>query len=170
MLLDFESGRFASEAPQARRTLGELKEIFADPNAVDALDADTVVYEIHGGPSEVEGAAKLLYATTILHPGDVRGEFFMTRGHFHTRADRGELVFTLRGSGTLLLMDRLRKSWTEDMRPGSVHDVDGAHAHRVANTGSEPLIFLVAWMSDCGHDYETILREGFSTRLFATPD
>jgi hypothetical protein len=25
-------------------------------------------------------------------------------------------------------------------------------------------------MSDCGHDYETIAREGFSQRLYRTPD
>lgn len=26
-------------------------------------------------------------------------------------------------------------------------------------------MFIVAWMSDCGHDYESIRKQGFSRRL-----
>ena len=89
----------------------------------------------------------------------------MTRGHFHTDPLRGELMFTLRGTGEALLMDRDGKTWTEPMSPGSVHDIDGRYAHRVVNTGEVPLIFLVTWMSDCGHDYESIREKGFGLRL-----
>jgi len=165
--LDFGSGVFSGEPPHTVRTVGELCSIFGDQNAAASMDPGTVVYEIHGGPAEVEGAGRLLYATTVLHPGRVGSEFFMTRGHFHIDPERGELMFTLRGTGALILMDRARDTWTEAMSPGSVHDIDGRHAHRVANTGEEPLIFLVAWMSDCGHDYASIAERGFCKRLVA---
>jgi glucose-6-phosphate isomerase len=162
MILSFESGRFIGCDPQSVRKLGDLGSIFAEPPS----DPDQIVYEIHGSPAEVEGPARLLYATTVLHPGDVNGEFFMTRGHFHTDPNRGELMWTLRGAGALILMDRDRNTWMEPMETGSTHEIDGGHAHRVANVGDVPLIFLVAWMSDCGHDYESIREHGFGKRLF----
>lgn len=74
-------------------------------------------------------------------------------------------MWTLKGKGALILMNRDRETWIEPMEPGSTHDIDGRFAHRVANTGDEPLVFLVAWMSDCGHDYESIRVQGFGQRL-----
>ena len=50
------------------------------------------------------------------------------------------------------------------MKPGSVHYIPGNVAHRVANTGNEPLIFLASWPSDAGHDYARIRETGFSKR------
>jgi glucose-6-phosphate isomerase len=163
VILDWSTGRFAGQLPQTRRTLSDLATIF---KSVLDEDLDRVVYETFGCGPEVEGSPKLLYATTVLQSGSVNGEFFMTRGHFHERPDRGELMFTMQGSGKLVLMDRDRKTWTEEMAIGSVHDIDGTFAHRVVNTGSEPLVFLVAWMSDCGHDYASIAESGFGERFY----
>jgi glucose-6-phosphate isomerase len=165
-ILDLKTGITDGSEPHSVRTLAELAPIFATP--VDPERGEETVYEIYGLPSEVEGPARLLYATTILHPGHVDGEFFMTRGHFHTDPTRGEFMVTLNGQGSLILMDREGKTWTEGMKTGSVHDIDGHHAHRVANTGPEPLVFLVVWMSDCGHDYESIRERGFGIRVRAT--
>lgn len=163
--LDLSTGVYREQPPQAVRRLSDVADLFEDRGAITAARANEVVYEIHGSPAEVEGPGRLLHATTILYPGDVAGEFFMTRGHFHTDPLRGELMFTLSGNGKAVLMDREGTTWTEPMVKGSVHDIDGRHAHRVVNTGTEPLIFLVAWMSDCGHDYETIREKGFGIRL-----
>ena len=77
----------------------------------------------------------------------------MTRGHFHVDPTRGESCFTLRGSGILLLRDQAGNEERVPMHPGSLAMIDGRFAHRVANVGDEPLVFLVTWMSDCGHDY-----------------
>ncbi|HJP83171.1 MAG TPA: glucose-6-phosphate isomerase family protein [Fimbriimonadaceae bacterium] len=160
--IDWTTGVIGSE-PSSVRTLDQMEGVFA----ASVGNRNDVVYEIFGTAGEVNGPPKLLYATTVLHPGQVEGEYFMTRGHFHTNPERGELVFTLSGEGALILMDRNRNTWMEPMLEGGIHDIDGAHAHRVANTGNVPLIFLVAWMSDCGHDYESIKAKGFSLRLFS---
>ena len=163
--LDFATGLYAGQALQSVRRLSDIAELFEHSSLIGPLRKDEVVYEIHGSPAEVDGPGRLLHATTILYPGHVGGECFMTRGHFHTDPLRGELMFTLRGTGEALLMDRDGKTWTEPMSPGSVHDIDGRYAHRVVNTGEVPLIFLVTWMSDCGHDYESIREKGFGLRL-----
>lgn len=164
-LLDLTTGVFEGQPPQSQRTLGELRSIFQDQDVV--MDPQTPVYATYGCPGEVEGDARLLYATTVLQPGRVGDEYFMTRGHFHTKPERGEFMVTVKGTGAALLMERDGRTWMEEMRPGSVHDIDGRHAHRVANTGDEPLVFLVVWMSDCGHDYESIRERGFGKRLRA---
>ncbi|MCX6621416.1 MAG: glucose-6-phosphate isomerase, partial [Acidobacteria bacterium] len=55
----------------------------------------------------------------------------------------------------------------EPMTPGSLHYVPGHVAHRVANTGSERLVFTACWPSDAGTDYTPIREHGFSARLRA---
>ena len=51
------------------------------------------------------------------------------------------------------------------MRAGSVHHVPPRTAHRVANTGVEPLVFVSYWPSETGHDYRTIAGHGFGARM-----
>jgi glucose-6-phosphate isomerase, archaeal len=163
LMVSFETGRISPSQSTASRTLGDLRELFQHPDEV--AEANEVVYTTYGCGNEAP-EPKLLYSTTVLQPGTVAGEFYMTRGHFHERPDRGENCLTLRGKGLLLLMNRDREFRIEEMEPGSIHDIDGAWAHRVINVGSEPLIFYVTWMSDCGHDYESIKGRGFSCRVF----
>jgi glucose-6-phosphate isomerase len=62
-------------------------------------------------------------------------------------------------------MDDDRHTWSEPMSPGTLHYIDGRHAHRVANTGKEPLVFWACWASDAGYDYGTIAEHGFGARL-----
>ncbi len=92
-------------------------------------------------------------------------EYFLTHGHFHARRDRGEFYAALSGQGALLLMDDTRKTWLEPMQSGSLHFISGQLAHRVVNTGEEPLRFMACWPCDAGHDYEAIARRGFGARL-----
>jgi glucose-6-phosphate isomerase len=103
--------------------------------------------------------------STILEPGLVGDEYFMTKGHFHQNPDGPEYYVTCSGEGALILMDRNRNTRWEPMRRGSIHYVPEGAAHRVANTGSESLAFFSCWPSDIGHDYETIRDHGFSARL-----
>jgi glucose-6-phosphate isomerase len=152
---------------ESTRALSDVASIFLDRRSAEAMDPATPVYTTFSLPET--GLPELLFSTTIIQPGSVGDEFFMTRGHFHTNPERGEFNVTLRGQGAMILMDRARQMRWEPMTPGSIHNLDGRWAHRVANTGDEPLVFLCAWMSDCGHDYETIARDGFAARLFRSP-
>jgi glucose-6-phosphate isomerase len=89
----------------------------------------------------------------------------MTKGHFHAKGDRGEYYWCIKGKGMLIFMDRNRNTWAEEMTPGSLHYMPARVAHRTVNTGNEPMTFGACWPSDAGHDYGTILEEGFSARL-----
>jgi len=151
---------------EIRRTVGDLNGYWYDGQAAQMF-ADQLLYVTQTWfpvPEETEGA--ILWGNTTLMPGTVGNEFFMTRGHWHKKLDRGELCVTTSGSGLLVLMDENRNTRVEKMSPGTTHYVPGYTAHRTVNTGAEPLVFLCAWPADCGHEYDSILREGFSRRFF----
>jgi glucose-6-phosphate isomerase len=95
----------------------------------------------------------------------VGDEYFMTHGHFHALSDRAEIYATVKGTGALLLMDEGGTTSSQTMKPGTVHYIPGKVAHRVVNTGDEPLVFLASWPSDAGHDYGSIKTKGFSKRM-----
>lgn len=162
MILNFADGRFDAGEPTSVRTVQDLRDAWATPP--DPSD-NRLVYRTYGMPGADRESPDLLYASTVIEPGDVHGEFFMTRGHFHVRPERGEWMLVVRGTGALALRDRAGRAWQESLEPGITCLIDGSHAHRVVNTGSEPLVFVVTWLADCGHDYETIRREGFGMRL-----
>lgn len=147
MQLDLATGRYLDQSPTG---IKRVRDVFGG-------DDDRIAYEIYGEPNQ-DGLdpPKLLHATTVLHPGDVDGRPFMTRGHFHVKPERGELVLTLSGEGKLLLVNRQGETRVEPMSKGTINDIDGHWAHRVVNTGTEPLVFFVTWMSDCGHEYSSI--------------
>ncbi len=148
------------------RTLGDILDIFRDVPAAQRLARQTLVYKVQSFLPVPEGTVGgLFWGSTVVYPGQVGDEYFMTKGHFHSISDRAEYYITTGGEGALILMDRDRRTRYAVMRPSSVHYIPGHTAHRVANTGSTALYFFACWPSDAGHDYEAILREGFSARL-----
>lgn len=153
------------EIVEVSRTVGDLKGFWADEDAAAAMSEEplylTQTWFPH--PDGTEGA--VLWGNTVLYPGNVGGEYFMTRGHWHLKQTHGELIVCVSGVGALLLMDEARETTVVELSPGTTFHIDGKYAHRTVNTGDEPLVFLCAWPADCGHDYEGIRKDGFSRRL-----
>jgi glucose-6-phosphate isomerase, archaeal len=151
---------------QSSKTLKDLASIFADSAAHAAMEPDREIYRVQWWAPVTPGSeGGLFWGVTVLQPGKVGDEYFMTRGHFHANPTRAEFYATVSGSGMLIRMDADRNTWGEAMAPGTLHYVRGVHAHRVSNIGSEPLIFWACWGSDAGYDYGTVAERGFSARL-----
>jgi glucose-6-phosphate isomerase len=151
---------------ESRRTIAGLAGYFRDEAARSALDPDQLAYRVHAYEPKPEGErGAVCCATTCLEPGLVGDEYFLTRGHFHANEDCSELEVTVSGTGLLVLMTWQRGTWTESMHAGSVHHVPPGTAHRVANIGDEPLVFVSYWPSETGHDYRTIVERGFGARV-----
>lgn len=151
---------------ESTKTLGQLQGIFGDEGARSKMDPNTVVYRVQAWcpiPEGTEGG--LFWGSTVVEPGQVGSEYFMTHGHFHAKRDRTEYYGTAEGEGALILMRENREVRMEPMSPGSLHFIPPNTAHRVANIGSVPLRFVACWPSDAGHDYELIKKQGFSARL-----
>lgn len=167
ILQDFRTGKIAGQGlTEIKRTLGDLKGVFRDDRAYTLLNPATLVYTVQLYQPIEEGVeGGLFWGSTIVEPGAVGDEFFLTKGHFHALINRGEYYVTAAGSGALILMTEERETRIENMVPGSVHYIPGRTAHRVANTGDTPLSFFACWPSDAGHDYKTIEKNGFSGRM-----
>jgi glucose-6-phosphate isomerase, archaeal len=162
--LDFHTGQLQGSPLVTKDVrLRDLNHVFLHESARLEMDPETMVYQVQvfqAISEETEGG--LFWGTTTVHPGMVGDEYFMTRGHYHTKLNRSEFYLTLRGEGALLLMSADRQVRSEPMHAGTLHYIPGETAHRVANTGAEQLIFTACWPSDAGHDYESIARDGFS--------
>ena len=166
--IDIASWKFTGEGvTESRRVLGDLKGVFVDEKARAEMDQSTVVYEVQMHSAVPEGTAGGLFlGVSCLRSGNVSGEYFMTKGHFHARRETAEYYWGVAGKGALILMDEAGNCRWEKVYPGSVHYIPGNVAHRLANTGDEILRVGACWPSDAGHDYATIAASGFTKRLF----
>jgi glucose-6-phosphate isomerase len=165
--VDWKTGDITgNDVEESVTTLAGLPGVFRDEVAWHSMDPETEVYRVRFWrpvPNGTDGG--LFWGTTILQPGRVGDEVFMTRGHFHAVRDRAEYYATVRGTGALLLMRENGETWSQEMTPGSVHYIPGYIAHRVVNTGTEPLHFMACWPSDAGYDYARIQITGFGKRM-----
>lgn len=161
-----EGEMYGSPVREKIKKLGELKGIFRDEAAWSGMDPQREIYRVRWWspvPQGEEGG--LFWGVTILQPGKVGEEYFMTHGHFHANRTRAEYYATVAGSGMLLRMDEEGGTRGEAMSPGTLHYIRGEDAHRVVNVGREPLIFWASWGSDAGHDYGTIRQQGFGASV-----
>jgi len=168
MQVDWAKGLLQSgpEVLESVKKLGQLEGIFANTQAVRGMDPNTVVYRVQAWRPVAEGTeGGLFWGSTTVEPGQVDGEYFMTHGHFHLKRDRTEYYGTVEGEGALILMKENRETRLESMSPGSLHFIPPNNAHRVANVGKGPLRFVACWLSDAGHDYDSIRKHGFGARL-----
>ena len=160
VLIDGMTGSLSLETGRYVKRLSELKGIFQDPDAVDHLIGekhDPLVYEVL---EYRKLGSDIFFGTTTIEPGDVAGEFYMTRGHFHERRDMGEVYYTQSGQGVLLLESRDGQTQTVDMKPGVCAFVPPDWAHRSINVGGEKLVFVWVCNTAAGHDYDDILKKG----------
>ncbi|ANF22966.1 glucose-6-phosphate isomerase [Thermococcus piezophilus] len=159
--IDLETGVIL-DAKKLVRRLSDLKGYFLDEKAYEELlKDDPVVYEVYAIEQE-EKDGDLNFATTVLYPGKVGNEFFFTKGHYHSKADRAEIYYAIKGRGGMLLQTPEGKAEWIPMEPGTVVYVPPYWAHRTVNTGDEPFIFLAIYPADAGHDYGSIKGKGFS--------
>ena len=156
------------------RRLSCMRGQYADQEAYEALLAqgDIVLYEVYEmrGPEvadECIGLGELLHGTSIVHPGQVGDEYFMTKGHFHSVLETAEVYHVLQGRG-MMVMETPEGDWAvEELRPGRVLYVPPRWAHRSVNTGQGDLVFLFVYPAHAGHDYGTIETRGFRKLVVA---
>lgn len=170
-VLDYRSGDLTPSTGTLVRKLSEMRDAYADAAAADKLIADggdPVVYRGYDAPVPEE-AGQLVYRTTIIAPGRVGNEYFMTKGHHHVR-DSAEFYLGMAGTGLMVLQDRSGEVKVENLTPEMSVYVPPGWAHRTVNTGDGDLIFLAVYFGDAGHDYAAIEDSGFAVRVLATSD
>lgn len=145
------------------RRLSSMKGQFEDTAAMEVMVAenDPVLYEVYE-LKRPEIAGELLHGVSVIRPGQVGNEYFMTKGHFHSLLETAEVYYCLQGEG-MMVMETPEGDWNVQLfAPGTVLYVPPRWAHRSVNTGKdEDLILLFVYPGDAGHDYGTIEIQGF---------
>lgn len=152
---------------EVRRHLSDLKDAFADPEAVknQLANEDPLLYRVVAvEPGHDSG--DLHYGLGILYPGKIGEEYFLTKGHLHETREAAEVYIGLSGEGCMLLEDEATgESRLEPLGAGSVVYVPGHTAHRTMNTGSEPLTYFGVYPANAGHDYGVLAERNFNKVL-----
>lgn len=154
-----------------QRRLSALRGQFLDQQAYDQMLAQEdrllyEVYEIH----RPQAAGELLTGISILHPGKVGREFFMTKGHFHLVRETAEVYLCMKGEGFMVMENPEGESAVERLFPGRVLYVPPRWAHRsVCTARLEDLVTFFIYPGNSGHDYGAIEQQGFRKLIVDGP-
>jgi glucose-6-phosphate isomerase, archaeal len=161
--IDIEKGNISNPDNHIIRRLSSMKGQYLDEQAYERLlqKEDILLYEVYEKlVPEIEG--ELLQGISIVHPGKVGNEYFMTKGHFHSALDTGEFYYCVKGHG-FMMMENIEGDWeAKELVPNTALYVPGRWAHRSINVDSkQDLITIFTYPANAGHDYATIESKGF---------
>ncbi len=161
--VDELNGKISDPDTHIIRKLSSMRGQYLDEVAFNKMLAadDRILYEVYERlVPKKEG--ELLQGISIVHPGKVGNEYFMTKGHFHEIIDTAEFYYCIKGHG-YMMMENLQGEWAaERLEPNTAIYVPGGWAHRSINTDdSMDLITIFAYPANAGHDYATIETKGF---------
>jgi len=155
-----------------QRRLSALRGQFLDQDTYAKMlaEEDALIYEVYEiKRPEVEG--ELIMGVSIVHPGKVGREFYMTKGHFHSLLETSEIYYCLRGEGYMVMETPDGQSCVEALTTGKVLYVTPGWAHRsICTSRQEDLITFFAYPANAGHDYGTIERTGFKKLVLDGPN
>ncbi len=160
--VDPGTGRLAPSTRHYEKRFSDLAGLYADAAAFEALVpklGSEVVYEVWEH-KQSSAAGDLIFGTSVMKPGRVGDEFFVTRGHQHQLTDRAEIYHCVRGQGVMLLESPAGEVKALAMSPGVVAYVPPHWIHRSVNTGADTLITVFCYSADAGQDYDIIERSG----------
>jgi glucose-6-phosphate isomerase len=146
-----------------KRHLSDMKGMFLNKVEYQGLldEEDRLLYEVYEMlRPEIPG--ELLYGLSIVHPGLVGDEYYMTKGHFHAVLDTAEIYHCLRGSGVMVMETPEGESAIQELEPGRILYVPPRWAHRSVNTSfDQDLVTFFIYPANAGHDYGSIEYQGF---------
>lgn len=154
------------------RRLTAMQDQFLDQEAYNQMlsSGDRLIYEVYE-ITRPEVAGELLMGVSIVHPGKVGREFFMTKGHFHSVLDTSEIYYCMYGEGYMVMETPEGDTSVEPLSPGKVLYVPPRWGHRsVCTSRQEDLVTFFAYPGNAGHDYGTIERQGFRKLVLDGPD
>ena len=153
----------SGKAKATKRYVSNMVAQFNDRAAAEEIvkNGDQLLYEFYELNQIPETDGDLRFGTSILYPGKVGDEYFMTKGHFHTILATAEVYYTLSGRGAMMMETPEGEVQLVEMKPCEAVYVPPRWAHRTINTGDAPMVSFFVFRSDAGHDYGTIEQKGY---------
>lgn len=164
--IDLKSGILNKSDRRSKRYLSDLNSYFIDTKKIESMirKKNVLVYEVYEivVPEEL---GHMMFGSSILYPGKVGSEYFLTKGHYHEKIETAEIYFCLKGEGYLVMESLEGEFLNIYMRSGSIAYVPPKWAHRTTNTGTEPFVCFYSVPATAGHDYDEIEKNGFKTTI-----
>jgi len=154
-----------------QRRLSSMSGYFHDQAAFEALlaEGDKLLYEVYE-TRRPEKSGEFQMGISVVHPGKVGREFYMTKGHFHAILETAEIYYCLKGEGYMVMESPEGEASVEALSPGRLLYVPPRWAHRsVCTARQQDLITFYAFPGDAGHDYGTIEQRGFRKLVLDGP-
>lgn len=141
----------------------ELKDVvkgYSDKRAIEKelkKNKNKVIYETF-----TDKYTPINLTLTIVHPGTIGKEYYMTKGHIH-RKKVPEFYILLEGKGKLL-MQKQSKVKVIDLKKGEITLIPIGYAHRLINTGNKKLKVLTIYDQESKPDYHVKFKKRFFRR------
>lgn len=153
--LNTETGELLPSTAKVERRLKDMESSY---QAKEEEGGNPLIYEVY-----IRETSHLSLATTILYPGTIGNEYYMTKGHVHIK-EAPEVYIGVAGTGLVLTEKQSGEVEYMELKKGEIVYVPPSWAHRAVNTGEEPLVFLNVYPHDAGHDYRvtfsaTVVKE-----------
>lgn len=164
--LDLIEGTMENPDRVVVRRAADMRGYYADPEALEtSIDSGNPVHYRVYEKAIPETPGHLLFCISVLEPGTVGDEYFMTKGHYHVVADTAETYLCLCGQGYMLMKTSNGACAEEFMMRGRLVYVPPYWAHRSVNTGRVALVSLCVYPAHAGHNYGDIELHGFPKRI-----
>jgi len=143
------------------RKLSDMAEMYQDTEAAREIlqEQDPMIYRFYNVEIPEE-KAHLRHCISMVFPGKIGDEYYMTKGHFHEVENTAEAYLTLQGQGKMVMQGPDNEIEIKEMKRGIITYVPPYWAHRCVNTGLQPLVFFAVYRGDAGHNYGIIEEKG----------
>ncbi len=169
--INFEKGLLLDYDKKVIRRISDIIPYVSDSKAAEEMaeNDDKIVYEVlqRNVPQE---PGHIQHSITIIKPGNIQGELFMTKGHYHGNEQSAEIYLGLRGRG-LLVMQKDEQTEIIEMRKGTAAYIPPKWAHRTININADQdFVFMSFFPGDAGYDYKKLQQEGINIRIMKDGD
>ena len=157
-----ENGKLLNANGRYQKHFRDLEGLYEDGESFSRMLpewSEKVVYQVEDHRAS-EQPGDLIYGTTVMMPGKVGNEFFMTRGHQHQKAECAETYFGLSGEGLLLMESPDGEIEALKLEKGKLVYVTPLWIHRSVKIGVSKLVTLFTYNSDAGQNYEILKKRG----------
>ena len=138
--------------------LKDMKNFFSDKASIKArIKENPLIYTVWRLKEKASN-----YSLTLLEPGKIGKEHFMTRGHYHKRP-YPEIYILLKGK--VLFIEQNKKIRTIKFKKNVIYYLEPGYAHRTVNIGNTRTELLTIESSKAGHTYKEIEKKGFRKKF-----
>jgi len=142
---------FEEYGEKSVRKLKDLRGVFSSKILVDG---NKKVYETY-----TKKYSPINLTLTEIEPGNVDGEFFLTKGHIHKNRTP-EFYILLEGNG-LLLLQKGNKIKEIKLKIGKINLISEGYAHRLINVGNTRLKVMTIYHENSKPNYNVKFKKRF---------